>query len=43
MRINNVRHILYLLSSALVVLGLGACANANIAHKKGDNAYAIGE
>ena len=43
MRINNVRNILYLLGLALVVLGFEACSNANIAHKKGDNAFAIGE
>ena len=43
MRVSNIKNILYWLGSALVVLVLGACANANIAHKKGDNAYAIGE
>jgi len=43
MRTKNLKYLWRNVALALMVLGLAACSNANIAHKKGDNAYAIGE
>ncbi len=43
MRIYKVRYFLQWVCLASVVLGIVSCSNANIAHKKGDNAFAIGE